>query len=350
MQEIIRARQEGGPFQSLDDFCERVDMRQINRRMLECMIKVGALDSFGTRAQLLAATEQIVSVSAQVHQARDVGQMTMFDMFGADEQTSGGIVLPEVPAIPNKVQLGWEKELVGFYVSEHPMTQVMPSLEGQITCFCGEVNEDMHNQTIAVAGLVSWVRPHVTRKGDLMAFVHMEDIQGSVEVVVFPRTYAETRDLWQEDKILIVRGRVDAERSEPNLICEAVRDHVVLARPVESTQEIAEPKPDYLVEPDPVPEPEPDPMPAPESPEPPRQPRHLQITIHRSGNPDRDKKRISEVYGMLRQRRGQDQFTYFLIDDHRRVQIDFPNATTDWSDTLAQSLQSMLGHDALQVT
>ena len=342
MQEIIRARQEGGPFESLDDFCERVDLRQINRRMLECMIKVGALDSFGTRAQLLAATEQIVSLSAQVHQARDVGQMTMFDMFSVDDQTSGGIVLSDAPPIPNKVRLGWEKELVGFYVSEHPMTQVMPSLEGQITCFCSDVSEDMHNQTITVAGIVSWIRPHVTRKGDMMAFVHLEDIQGSVEVVVFPRTYAETRDLWQEDKILVVRGRVDAERSEPNLLCEAVRDHVVLARPVESPQRISEPRHSYPVEPDPVP--------APEPPAPPRQPRHLKITIHRSGNPEWDKRQISEVYGMLRQRRGQDQFTFFLIDDHRRVQIDFPNATTDWSDALAQSLQSVLGRDALQIT
>lgn len=354
MHEIIRARKEGGPFQDLDDFCERVDLRHINRRMLECIIKVGALDRFGSRSQLLAAVDQMMSLSAQVHQAREVGQITMFDVFSLDAGTTSGIVLPACDPAPNKVQLGWEKELVGFYVSEHPLNQVAPSLEGQLTCYCGEVGEEMHDQTITVAGLVSWVRPHVTKKGDMMAFVHLEDIQGSIEVVVFPRTYANTRDLWQEDKIVIVRGRVDAERREPSLICESVHDRVLVAVPAEDGGSVAEARNGYRAPGNGTARPDAPKMP----PRPPdngrdaeqRGARHLSITIVRSGDPEQDKQRISQIYGLLQQRQGSDQFTFFLVDTKRRVQIDFPNATTGYSYELARSLQAMLGQDAVQVT
>ena len=348
MQEIIQSRREGEEFNSLDEFCERVDLRRINRRMLECIIKVGALDQFGTRAQLLALTDQMMALSAQVHQAQEIGQITMFDMFSTDEQTVGGIVLPTVDPIPNKTRLGWEKELVGFYVSEHPLNQIAAALQNQVTCYCGEVTEEMHGQTITVAGIVSWIRPHITKKGDMMAFVHLEDVQGSIEVVVFPRTYAETRDLWQEDKILVVRGRVDAERREPNLLCESVRDHVTVTRPVENGNRMAESPDQYH------PSDNGDGASRPVAGGAPSQvqhrPHHLQITIRRSGNHEQDKRRVGQIYSLLQQRSGDDQFTFFLIDGRRRVQIDFPNATTGYSYELGQSLQAMLGSDALQLS
>ncbi|MBN1580002.1 MAG: DNA polymerase III subunit alpha, partial [Anaerolineae bacterium] len=117
VQEIICAREQGGVFVSLDDFCERVDLRKLNRRVLECLIKVGTLDCFGTRAQLLAVVDQMLSVSAQIHYAEEIGQMTMFDLMGGGSTAHNSIVLPkDVPPVSNKEKLGWEKELVGFYV------------------------------------------------------------------------------------------------------------------------------------------------------------------------------------------------------------------------------------------
>jgi DNA polymerase-3 subunit alpha len=387
--EIIRARDEGGPFASIDDFCERVDLRLINRRMLECLIKVGALDRFGTRAQLLAAVDSMVGVSTQLHQAQDVGQMTMFDMLSVDQRTVSGITLPDVEPLANKVRLGWEKELVGFYVSEHPLTQVAASLAGQVTCYCGEVTEEMHGQTVSLAGLVNVVRPYITKKGDLMAFVQLEDIQGGIEVVVFPRTYAETRDLWQEDKIVVVRGRVDAERREPSLICESVRDHVMQARVLPNgsgaehanggavpVSELVEPPGLYPSDEDVLPPPNgawvgarkeaaareqaaspgkrvarSDRAPGEAAPANGRngEPRQLRITIRRSGDHERDKRRVGQVYGLLQQRHGNDQFTFILVDAKHRVQIDFPNETTGYSYELGQSLREVLGGDALQV-
>jgi DNA polymerase III alpha subunit len=224
----------------------------------------------------------------------------------------------------------------------------------------------MNGQNVTLAGIVSWVRPHVTRKGDLMAFVHLEDLQGSIEVVVFPRTYAVTRDLWQEDKILLVRGRIDAERREPSLICESVSDHVVRARlPNEEGERADPPAETEIREPELVlPEPASSELAGRKAKETSKErsgnggesvqredpPRHLRITIERSGNHEQDKQRIGEVYGLLEQRPGPDQFTFLLVDGRRKVQIDFPNTTTSYSHELAQSLQAVLGRDALQVT
>jgi len=350
---IIRAREEGGPFVCLDDFCQRVDLRQINRRMLECLIKVGALDRFGTRAQLLEVTEQMIALSAQVHRAQEVGQLTMFDMFGdAESSAPAGIVLPDVAPLPVKERLNWEKELVGFYVSEHPLNQIAADLRDMVSCFCGEIGEEMDGQNVTIAGVINWVRPHVTRKGDPMAFAHLEDIQGGIEVVVFPRVYEATRDLWQEDKILIVRGRIDAERGAPKLLCESAQDYLLIARPVQE-----------------------------EAPEHPRtasvvreggaaqvyeegeragdngkragmrepNPRHVSIILERTGDQRRDIERAGQVYSLLQRYQGRDRFTLYVVNGHSRVQIDFPNATTAFTPDLAQSLIAMLGRDAVQV-
>jgi DNA polymerase-3 subunit alpha len=342
------------------------------------MIKVGALDQFGARVQLLAALDQMLSISAQVHQAQEVGQLMMFDML-SDEDRNGqsSIVLPEEAPISRKEMLNWEKELVGFYVSEHPLNQVAVDLQNTVSCFCGEITEEMNGQTVVVAGIVEWVRPHVTKKGDPMAFVHLEDIQGGIEVVVFPRTYAATRDLWQQDKILIVRGRVDGASREPKILCESAQDYVMIARPVEQehsspaagphTQAVQEGALPYSSSADEVPGHVPVEAngangtngsrgngsdQAARQAQPARQPaqRHLYISIQRTGNQEQDKRQVGEVYSLLERYPGDDRFTFFVLNGNQQVQIDFPNATTSYTYELVQSLRAMLGRDALQLS
>ena len=97
--------------------------------------------------------------------------------------------LPDVPPIPSKQVLRWEKELVGLYVSAHPLQQVAANLEDTVTAFCGQIDESMVNQKVVVAGMVAWLRPHITKNDKPMAFVQLEDLQGSIEVVVFPNPY-----------------------------------------------------------------------------------------------------------------------------------------------------------------
>ncbi len=317
---ILAARGQDGPFEDVEDFCRRVDLRQVNRRALECLIKVGALDAFGQRSQLLAIVDPMMALSQSIHQAQDVGQLSMFDDSSGFSQAMGSsLPLPDVPEVPRKERLAWEKELVGFYVSEHPLQQVAASLDGTVTASCGEIDEEMAGQKVVIAGIVPWVRPHITKKGNLMAFVQLEDLQGSIEIIVFPSIYEKTRELWQEDKILIVKGRVDAKGRGAKVICESVQDYLLISRPADEEK--------YR----------------------PGSPRYLRITIRRTGEQERDSERLGQVHSLLQSYEGDDRFSLYLVSDGRRVQLDFPNATTGYCPALKEALAEMLGAGAIGV-
>jgi DNA polymerase-3 subunit alpha len=319
---ILAARweQEGQPFAHIDDFCRRVDLRQVNKRALECLIKAGALDVFGERAQLLEIMDRMMGLSVQTHQAQEVGQLSMFDVdspFSLAAADSVLYPLPDVEAASPKEKLSWEKELVGLYLSEHPLQRFMADLESTVTAMCGQIDESLANQKVIVAGVVNWVRPHLTKKGQPMAFVQVEDLQGSVEIVVFPRVYEETKELWREDRILVVKGRVDTKKGEPKIICDSARK-MEIARPAEETR-------------------------------PSNGPYHLHITISRTGDQERDIERIGEVYSLLQRYQGQDRFSLYVTGEQGRVQLDFPNVTTGYCPPLEQKLIGMLGSGTVRV-
>ena len=231
---IMAAREAKGTFRDLDDFCRRVDMRQVNRRALESLIKVGALRPFGMRAQLLPIVDNIVGRSANLHRAKDVGQMSLFGEATGVHLAAEETLLPslsQIPEVPQKEILAWEKDLVGVYISEHPLSQVLPGLRDVVTAQAGSLREESNGQQATIAGMVQRVRRHITKKGDEMAFVTLEDLQGTCDVVVFPRVWAQTKDLWQPEAILVLGGKIDAgRRDEPNLLCDwaKVPDQVVL--------------------------------------------------------------------------------------------------------------------------
>ncbi|MBL7184173.1 MAG: DNA polymerase III subunit alpha, partial [Anaerolineae bacterium] len=317
---ILAARGQDGPFKDIEDFCRRVDLRQVNRRALECLIKVGALDAFGQRSQLLAIVDPMMALSQSTHQAQEVGQLSMFDASSGFSQAMGSsIPLPDVPEVPRKERLAWEKELVGFYVSEHPLQRLTASLDGTVTASCGEIDEEMAGQKVIIAGVVPWVRPHITKKGNPMAFVQLEDLQGSIEVIVFPSIYEKTRELWQEDNILIVKGRVDARGRGAKVICESVQDYLLISRLVDEEKHR------------------------------PGRSSHLRITIRRTGEQERDSERLGQVHSLLQSYEGDDRFSLYLVSDGRRVQLDFPNATTGYCPALKEALIEMLGAGAIRV-
>jgi DNA polymerase-3 subunit alpha len=338
---ILAAREQGGPFEGIEDFCRRVDLRQVNRRALECLTKVGALDAFGQRSQLLAIVDPMMALSQSIHQAQDVGQLSMFDDSSGFSQAMGSsLPLPDVPEEPRKEMLAWEKELVGFYVSEHPLQQVAASLDGTVTASCGQIGEEMTGQKVVIAGVVLWVRPHTTKKGKPMAFVQLEDLRGSTEVIVFPSTYEKTQELWQADKILVVRGRVDAKGRGAKVICESVQDYLLIGRPAD--EEKRRPGSPFG-----------NPFDQAQGKAQGRRrkssPRHLRITIHRTGEQERDSECLGQVHSLLQSYEGDDRFSFYLVSDGRRVQLDFPNATTGYCPALKEALAEMLGAGAIGV-
>jgi len=210
VQVILDSRDAGGQFKSLDEFCQRVDLRQVGKRALEYLIKVGALDQFGERGRLLEGLDQIVSTSASNFRAAESGQLSLF---GA---ASGfvGVTLPKVKnEISRRERLAWEKELIGLYVSDHPLQPVMDQLQAVVTHYSQELNEEHDGKLVTMAGVVTNVRPHQTKKGDPMGFVSVEDLQGHLELVVFPRAWKEISSWVAVEQIVFIKGKVDAKGS-----------------------------------------------------------------------------------------------------------------------------------------
>ena len=231
---ILAARDK--EFESLDDFCQRADLRKVGKRALESLIKVGAFEEFATRAQLLAVIERMTRLSATTHQAADVGQTSLFDMASFDVPVTGSILnpVPVVEDIRQRVLLGWEKELVGTYVSAHPLDGRMEEIRAAVTRMCGDLEELRHDRQVRVAGLISKVRHTTTKKGDTMAFVEIEDTQGSMEIVVFPRTFAAFQHLLATENLVVVSGKVDAKDADrPKILADGITTELKTYRPID---------------------------------------------------------------------------------------------------------------------
>jgi DNA polymerase III subunit alpha len=235
---ILNARGDRA-FASLAEFADRVDLRQVNRRGLECLIKVGALDDFGERGQLLAGIDRIMAASEVTHIAREVGQLTLFG--GADEDGAEELLasLPAGTKANPKETLDWEKELVGVYVSSHPLQRMTVDLMNVITHASVEVTEEVAGRGVVVAGIVTDVRQITTKKGETMAFVRLEDLQGSIDVTVFPRLYADEKTFFVPEKIIIVAGKADVRNGRVSVVAETVRDYVEGMKVIEDTSSVA---------------------------------------------------------------------------------------------------------------
>ena len=216
--EIIKQSRQAGPFADLNDFSRRVDLRQVGKRSLECLVKVGALDAFGPRSPMLEVLDQIMLVSGSHHRAAQAGQLTIFgEMLGVVEDD---ILLPPDLGLDSRSTLEWEKELLGLYVSAHPLTPYLGSLRRKITHFSGQLGEANDKEKVIVAGLVTRIRYVTTKKGDAMGIVTLEDIQGNVELVLFPRTWARFSKMLKMDQVVTVEGQADLGRGDPQVLVD----------------------------------------------------------------------------------------------------------------------------------
>ena len=234
---VLQARG-GTPFKSLADFTDRCDLRKVNRRGLECLVKVGALDDFGERGLLLAAVDNILHASTSTHEAAEIGQMTLF---GAEEVANEDIlggVSPEARPTPKEI-LEWEKELVGVYVSSHPLQKMTVDLMNVITHNTVDVTEELAGKAVCVAGMIAEVRTITTKKGDTMAFARLEDLTGSVDVTVFPQLFKEKKPLWATGKIVVIYGKADVRNGRVSVVADSAQDYVDDAKIIEDKGSVA---------------------------------------------------------------------------------------------------------------
>ncbi|RME78141.1 MAG: DNA polymerase III subunit alpha [Chloroflexi bacterium] len=360
---IVRARQEGGPFKDIDDFCNRVDLRQVGRRALECLIKVGALDDFGDRPTLLAIIDRMLNLSGSTHKAASVGQLSMFEMEAFDAPQTGSIMypLPEVEPVSRKEMLAWEKELAGAYLSAHPIQKFAADIKASGSTFISELDETAHGKTVQVVGMVSSVRHHQTKKGDPMAFVEIEDLHGSCELIVFPRAYSAHKDLLAEGNLVVVRGKVELrEGRPPQILVDSISNQITTYRPAANGSagngqpqanghpapppSVAEPTMPYMPPPPPPP---PEEMTTTTRPAPAQ--RRLHVVLRRTRNLAQDRHLLKTVYNLLTEQRGEDRFTLYIPDGKRKIRIEFPQQTTRHTAHLEQRLIQLLGAKSVWV-
>lgn len=217
---MLKAREEGA-FKDLNDFARRVDLRSVGRRSLECLIKVGALDSFGSRCALLEGLDMIMGVSSSHFRAVESGQMSFFGLIAGVEED---VILPICPPPDVREQLRWERELIGLYISDHPLSPYLPVIKSKITHFSNQLSDLQNKEKTTVGGMVTNFRTHTTKNGKMMAFVTLEDPQGLVELVMFPRTYEQYHTLLGMDAVVIATGRVDTENIDPKVLVDTLSE------------------------------------------------------------------------------------------------------------------------------
>jgi DNA polymerase-3 subunit alpha len=230
VERIVLERTSGGPFADIFDFCQRVDPVVLNKRTMESLAKGGAFDALGhPRQGLCLVMEGIVDRTLERRKEHDLGITSLFAAF-EEEQSDPGWGAAKV-AIPDtefdKAQrLAFEKEMLGLYVSDHPLMGFEQALARYTDCNLSDMREEDPNAerspVRAVGGVVTDLRRTYTKKGDLMARFVLEDLQAAMEVFVFPKTMAEYGALIENDAVLVVRGRLDTREEEPKIVCMEV--------------------------------------------------------------------------------------------------------------------------------
>ena len=393
---ILSSRQSGGPFKNLEELARRVDLRLVGKRALESLVRVGAVDSLGSRRALLETLDRVLSASAAHFRAKDVGQLSMF---GGAATLGGMLSLPtQLDEIPRRQQLDWERELLGVYVSDHPLTPHMDDLANVVTHFSAELADAEHGEAACVAGEITHVRPYQTRTGKAMGFVSLEDLQGTIELVVFHRVWSAISSWVEPGQIVVVKGKVDSGRGEPKILVDEitreispapaapeptpVQEEPVLAPSLEIDQMAEEPVLAWEAEGEPWGQGhEPWQEPSPKSLAAGRQAsdpfllgivasaepselaafdqagrvpagdkRMVSLILRSTGDRKRDALRMRRVHGLLTSYPGGDRFAFEIYEASRRYHLEFPNSTTGYCPELHTQLARLLGEGTIHVT
>lgn len=221
IENILEVQNETEVFNSLTHFIHETDSRKVNKKVIESLIKVGAFDAFGTRAAMLESLESIRQAASQ-YQSQDDGQE---NLFAGVQKASNQLkdTFPDIPEYPRQELLSFEKELLGMYLTEHPMAQSLKAVSSRATKQIDDLDHTIHtNQVFLFGGVLTQFRETMTKKGKPMAFGKLEDQTGNIELVIFPRTFEEARTVLQQDAVVLVKARVDYQDEELKLLAEKI--------------------------------------------------------------------------------------------------------------------------------
>jgi DNA polymerase-3 subunit alpha len=221
---ILQSRDTEGPFKSVHDFCQRVDSQKVNRRVIEQLIRCGAFDSLHpSRAQVFAALDEALDRAQAYQRDRASGQMNLFDLLRAKKNvTPAPPKLPDVPEWDSRMKLQYEKESLGFYISGHPLDFYAEQIAKLCTTQTTGAKEHREGAEVILCGVLSVIKELTTKKGDRMAFLTLEDKEGTIEVVSFSDTYQQCKDLLEDDTPVVVIGRVQHDEKSSKIIAAKV--------------------------------------------------------------------------------------------------------------------------------
>lgn len=233
IESILDARKQGGPFKSIHEFCRRVCDSAVTRSAIECLVKAGAFDSINpNRAQMLFVLTDAMAQALSAQRDKKAGQVSLFG--GMEQETDEYLEptsLPQVTPLSQDEQLAMEKELLGLYVSDHPLLRLGDKLRKLTNTTSDQLKEKKEKEEVTVGGVISQVRKHTTKKNEPMAFVKLEDLTGTIEVTVFPSVYRECAEHLVTDGIVVIKGRAnhreraksdEQDSAEVQVICESV--------------------------------------------------------------------------------------------------------------------------------
>lgn len=220
IESIVNVRKQG-PFTSLHDFCTRVDLRVVNRKVLESLIKCGAFDSLNfKRSALIGILDDAIQVGQIAQDERIKGQNSLFDTVEENGKFSGARPMPDIEEYPEPQLLHFERELLGLYTSGHPLAEYEKELSLFTSASSLRLVEFNDGDTVVIGGIILSIAIKNTKRGDRMAIINLEDLEGTVEVIVFPKTYNNFYQVLRKEGLFLVKGRIDLSRDQPKIIAE----------------------------------------------------------------------------------------------------------------------------------
>jgi DNA polymerase-3 subunit alpha len=238
IESIIEAREKDGKFVSLFDFCNKVDLRKVNKKVIESLIKCGAFDSFKMkRSQLMAVFEEVVAAVQRIQKEKEKNQMSMFEAIAETTGTNENeqVNYPDISEWDQKECLAYEKECLGFYITGHPLDNYRQALKAFTNVDTASALAAESEREIRIGGMISTIKKIITKKGDPMAFISFEDLSGTIEVILFPETFRNYDTLLEADHPLLIKGKLTFETDNNNKI---IASEIV---PLDQAHEIATP-------------------------------------------------------------------------------------------------------------
>ena len=216
---LEKERDQNGSYKSIYDFCERIDLHMLNKGSIEAIIKAGGFDSLGNhRSQYTAALEAAISAGQSAQKDRNSGQM---NLFGGVEEIAEP-TLPDIPEWDEQIKLQMEKEVLGLYVSSHPLAKHSTALRVFSNAKVNKLNEINDGSYVTIGGMISMVNIRTDKKDRRYAMIALDDLEGSVRVMVFSNQYEEYKELLEEDKVVFIQGKLDRSRDEPSILCDKI--------------------------------------------------------------------------------------------------------------------------------